>query len=935
MTGRAKKLFGLLLCMVLLVCLMPVSAMADGEIGVICTADYDITVTFTGAGLGASSAKAEYNWPELVITLNTIVEGTPYQTTCTVTDPCQGIDVDGYFDAGEVTVLYKIHRDAVHNWERDYARDTPSTCSTPGYDAYSCSFCGEGGATEMKTTYAPHNFVSYELTSDRYGIHAICANENVSGHSPVVVSLKDMSLTYNGGDQCSDPADFVSGEGFTPGWKKSGDSINVTDEGFIVSVYTDSVITSRTYKINPAKLDCNASTGTAKGVYGSKMSELSIEGFTVTYASSGNPVAGKWAFADTVDADAVPAVGDSGEYDVYFIPDLGAENYEPLTAKVKLEISPKTVTVTGLKAVDREYDGTAQIEMDTSGAVLEGLLPSDDIKLDDVIALTNDADAEENKTIGQISIVHTGADADNYILVCNESLTVNISKREIEVTGIDVEDKVYDGTTVAVCTGTVTPVSIPIEFTVEGTPEIAFENANAGTGKKLIVSGFTVKDFKDYVVTQNFNFVLDKTADITPKPITVTVSGGLEKNYGEKDPTFGYSVSQALVGSDALGLLLVRQSGEDVGSYPFSIKSVGNDNYSVTLTAANFVINPCKLTTTNTTVTTKNFTYDGASHKGFASAEQFILDKELVEGTDFTLEGAESYTLGSHTVTVKGMGNYSGKVTATWKITLPAIAEDVTDGTITRYNVLTGLTADKIHELVILDEAVAGIKNNADATEAEKQEAEAVAAALEPIMEALEGKATYIIEPIKKWLEEKLPKADADELEMRREYEELQAWLKGEGKAWVDVVDANLGEELAQMKNKLYTYLIIVGNGSHWVTTSSDDLGFRANGHLSLFTYVKVDGKAVPRDSYTLYSGSTIVKLHNEYLKTLDKGWHDIQFVYSDGVTNVGKFQVTDRWVDVQTGDESGMGQWLSFMLMAGLGMTVCLPRLVRRKNED
>lgn len=515
------------------------------------------------------------------------------------------------------------------------------------------------------------------------------------------------------------------------------------------------------------------------------------------------------------------------------------------------------------------------------------------------------------------------------------SLTVNISKYVVTYTGITVEDKVYDGTKAHTYTGTPNMGVLPPNggWSTSGTAAVSFEDPNVGEDKTLIISGITVLDENGVDITKNFEFVADVTASITPKTVTVTPNSGLSKTYGDADPYGIGFTATGLYGDDELTGKLSRQSGENVGNYRITIGTLANPNYKISLTEAYFTINPLQLTSSNTTVTVKDYVYDGASHNGLVSVK--LGDKELVEGTDFTVKGAEAYTLGSHKLTIEGKGNYSGTVTATWKLSLPAIAKKVTDGTITKDNVLTDLTADKIRELVVLDEALAGIKNNADATEAEKQEAEAVAAALKPIMDVLEGKAGSIVDPIKKWLEENLPKADADELEMRKEYEVLQAWLKGDGKAWAEVVEANLGKELKEMKNKLYTYLIIVGNGSHWVTTSSEDLGFRANGHLSLFTYVKVDGKAVPRDSYTLYSGSTIVMLHNEYLKTLDKGWHDIQFVYSDGVTNVGKFQVTDRWVDVQTGDGSDMGLWLSFMVMAGLGMTVCLPRFVRRKNED
>ena len=931
MTGKVKKLFGLLLCMVLLVCLMPVSAMADSP--VIRDAGYGFMVQFTGTDAINTNAVAsrgdsagEY---QIVLTAGGTDQAiTLTGVTCTGSAKAEGL-VGG--------LNYTISRDPGHDYVRRQLFDQSSTCYSYGYEAYECFICGNKDKKDYFTSLAEHEYTSFSV--DGYGIVGTCKNA-ANCHATATVSLIEKNdLVYTGADLCGSIDAFISGAGFTPDWSKSGDSVNVTDKGFTVSIYMDSVITSRTYEIKPAQLTCSAGLGTAKGVYGEKMSELEIQGLDVTF--NGSPVAGKWVFVNSADADTVLKVSDSNtkEYEVKFVPNAGAQNYQPLTAKVKLEIAPKEVTVTGLKAIDREYDGTTDVELDRSGAKLEGVLEGDDVGfiVENEQHTVESASVGENKpvTIGNISL--TGEDKDNYTVVIPTDLKVNISKYVVTYTGITVEDKVYDGTTAHTYTGTLSvgelPQNLNCAISDPATATVSFEDPNVGEDKALIISGITILDENGVDITKNFRFVASATASITPAKVTVTPDSNQKKTYGSADP-YGFSfTATGLYGSDELTGKLSRQDGEDAGVYRFTIGTLANPNYDITLAEAYFTINPLQLTSSNTTVTVKDYVYDGGSHDGFVSAK--LGDKELVEGTDFTVQGAEAYTLGSHKLTIEGKGNYSGEVTATWKISLPAIAEKVTDGTITKDNVLTGLTADKIRELVVLDEALAGIKNNADATEAEKQEAEAVAAALKPIMEALDGKANDIVDPIKKWLEENLPKADADELEMRKEYEELQAWLKGDGKAWAEVVDANLGKELEEMKNKLYTYLIIVGNGSHWVTTSSEDLGFRANGHLSLFTYVKVDGKAVPRDSYTLYSGSTIVKLHNEYLKTLDKGWHDIQFVYSDGVTNVGKFQVTDRWVDVQTGDGSDMGLWLGFMVMAGLGMTACLPRLVRRKNED
>lgn len=870
MTGRVKKLFGLLLCMVLLVCLMPVSAMAD-EAPTVTQAPTAIDgLVYTGSELALVNAgTASQGVMQYSLDNSTWSDSIPKAV-----------------NAKEYTVYYK----AVNSSQQSDVGSITAriACANVAYSVDS--------PTGLKGTYGQ------SLSSVELPVYT----DGVAGKwSWTAPGLKLEPVNTAG-------VSFMAV--FTP------------DNSNLYAPKSQKVLV----KVNPAELTVSG-TGTASGEYGSRMSELTIEGLTVKSGSI--EVAGKWAFADTVDGDAIPAVGDTKMYDVVFTPE--DSNYGTKTAEVTLSISPKKVTVTGLKAIDREYDGTTDVKLDITGAKLEGVLDGDVVTLTGGSAKMADTSAGKNKAVTVSGLALAGEDKGNYSLVVPTDLKVNISKYVVTCTGITVDDKVYDGKTDATYTGTLSEGKLPpnLNCSISDTATVSFKDPNVGEDKALIISGITVQDGTSVDITKNFEFIASVTASITPKTVTVTPDSGLSKTYGYADPgLIGFNPT-GLVGTDALTGKLSRQSGENVGTYRITAGTLANPNYEISLTEAYFTINPLQLTSSNTTVTVKDYVYDGASHDGFVSAK--LGDKELVEGTDFTVKGAEAYTLGSHKLTIEGKGNYTGSVTATWKLSLPAIAEKVTDGTITAGNVLTDLTADKIRELVVLDEALAGIKDNADATEVEKQDAAAVAADLKPIIDALEGKANDIVDPIKKWLEENLPKADADELEMRKEYEELQTWLKGDGKVWAEVVDANLGKELEKMKEKLYTYVIIVGNGSHWLTTSSDDLGFRANGALKLFSYVKIDGKVPERDSYTLYHGSTIVMLHNDYLKTLDKGWHEIQFVYSDGVSNVGKFQVTDRWVDVATGDESDMGLWLGFMLMAGLGMAVCVPRLVRRKNEN
>ena len=86
--------------------------------------------------------------------------------------------------------------------------------------------------------------------------------------------------------------------------------------------------------------------------------------------------------------------------------------------------------------------------------------------------------------------------------------------------------------------------------------------------------------------------------------------------------------------------------------------------------------------------------------------------------------------------------------------------------------------------------------------------------------------------------------------------------------------------------------------------------------------------------NYNLFSGSTIVKLKPDYLKTLINGKHTIKFVYTDGSSELGTFNVVySWWYSPQTGDSSNLTLWLSAMFVSLMGSAAILPKFFRRKD--
>ena len=149
-------------------------------------------------------------------------------------------------------------------------------------------------------------------------------------------------------------------------------------------------------------------------------------------------------------------------------------------------------------------------------------------------------------------------------------------------------------------------------------------------------------------------------------------------------------------------------------------------------------------------------------------------------------------------------------------------------------------------------------------------------------------------------------------------------------------------------------YKIIEGANGAWTQNGDGTLTFRANGDFSKFTGVKVDGTLIDAKNYTAVSGSTVITLKADYLKTLSVGTHKLTVVYTDGecsaifeVKKAASEQAKPSEGDKsdtttptggkdttspQTGDNSNLALWFALMLASILGVGATL--LYGRKRK-
>ena len=195
-------------------------------------------------------------------------------------------------------------------------------------------------------------------------------------------------------------------------------------------------------------------------------------------------------------------------------------------AATTADITAKGLTVDGLTAANKVYDGTTTATLNTAGAALVGVVAGDTVDLDTAAAAGTFADKNVGvaKAVTISTLNLTGADAGNYILT-PPSLTANITAKALTVTAT-ANDKIYDGTTAA--SVLLADNRISGDMLTKAYTAANFNNKNVGTGKAVDVTGITVTgtDAGNYT----FNTTAAATANITPKVLMVTAHG-IDKVY--------------------------------------------------------------------------------------------------------------------------------------------------------------------------------------------------------------------------------------------------------------------------------------------------------------------------------------------------------------------------------------------------------------------
>ena len=379
------------------------------------------------------------------------------------------------------------------------------------------------------------------------------------------------------------------------------------------------------------------------------------------------------------------------------------------TENGNLVINRKKYTVETLDG-NKTYDGTPL----TAGAKINGIIADEVVEIKTTKSLTDVGNILNDK----YELTWKTAKATNYKLDGEKFGTLTVTTQSINP-GTDPENPNPDYTGAK--------VNSPSDAVYDGNEHKWIPTVTDKADKKLKAGTdytveYSTKNFKDVGTIDvtitgkgNYTGTVTRTYKITPKSVTVTAEDKT-KVFGVADPKLTAKVAGTL-GNDTVEYTLSRETGETAGKYEITVKGDKlQGNYTVTYVAGTLTITSQSIDPgTDPEKPNPNYTgakvnspkdsvYDGKEHKWSPTVTD--KSKKLELGTDYTVEYSTKNfkDVGTIDVTITGIGNYSGTVKRSYKVT-PKEYTVTTDSATKTYSG-TALTAGGKVEGIVSGETV-------------------------------------------------------------------------------------------------------------------------------------------------------------------------------------------------------------------------------------
>ncbi|WP_332876065.1 YDG domain-containing protein, partial [Massilia sp. S19_KUP03_FR1] len=220
-------------------------------------------------------------------------------------------------------------------------------------------------------------------------------------------------------------------------------------------------------------------------------------------------------------------------------------------------ITPKALTITGLAALDKAYDGNTKATL--TGGSVSGLVGSETLALSGLSGSFSDQNAGSGKTVSvsgaTVADGGNGGLAANYTISNPSGLSASITPKALTVTGMTAATRAYDGSTAASLAGGTLSGLVSGETLVLSGGSGAFVDKNVGNGKAVTVTGLSLADGAGLASNYAVSNPTGVTASITQKALTVSGALAQDKTYdGSASATISGGALSGMVGSETVNL---------------------------------------------------------------------------------------------------------------------------------------------------------------------------------------------------------------------------------------------------------------------------------------------------------------------------------------------------------------------------------------------
>ena len=506
----------------------------------------------------------------------------------------------------------------------------------------------------------------------------------------IEVTANSNTLQYNGEEQKAEGVKVVTAGYEVTGLKAEAKGTNfgtydtvitgtatVTKGGVDV---TDKVIVNvNKGTLTISKRDVTLTSGSASRVYNKEA--LTNKEVTV----SGDGFAKDEGATYTVTGSQTE-VGESDNTFTYALKEgTLASNYNITKKEGKLSITPVTDEVTVRINGNKDsatYNGE---EQSVSGYTVESisntLYTSTDFTLNGQATATGKDAATYPMNLDATQFVNNNTNFSNVKFEIAEDGQLVINPRAVTLTS-ETDSKPYDGTPLTRPNVKVEGNFVDGEVTeVKATGSVTYVSEGDVTNTIVITEGENFKE-SNYSITKH-----EGTLSITEvdAEVTVTIKGHEDSVTYDGNPhsVEGYEItdiSNKLYTKDDVQFTgQAKAEGTEAGTYKMNLAEAQFSNTNSNFKKVTFVVEDGSLTINRksiddqnriTVTKPENSKYDGEEHKNKPTVTDTKTGKVLVEDMDYTLAYSKDVTnAGKVTVTIKGIGNYSGETTTNYQIT--------------------------------------------------------------------------------------------------------------------------------------------------------------------------------------------------------------------------------------------------------------------------